>query len=70
MTTILSKLFVAHPSEVNETYVQHMGVALRFSGTLALAAGAALVHAIIPALCERTASNAILRLHDQMKNRH
>ena len=61
--TILSALFLDHPADVNESYLQHMRFALGFAGTLALAAGAALVHALVPALCERTASTIIKRLH-------
>lgn len=60
------RLFTAHPASVDETYLQHMATALTFAGTLALAAGAALVHAIVPALCEHTASRAISRLHARM----
>ncbi|WP_348524089.1 DUF6356 family protein [Phaeobacter sp. J2-8] len=40
--------FTAHPASVNESYGQHLRFALRFSGLLFLAAGAALVHAILP----------------------
>ena len=69
-TGSLHRLFVAHPAAVNESYFRHMGVALRFSGLLSLAAGAALVHALVPALCERTASRTIERLHGEMARRH
>ena len=65
----LARLFTAHPAKVNETYVQHMGVALWFAGQLAIAAGAALVHALVPALCEKTASNVIKTLHKRMTSR-
>jgi hypothetical protein len=58
--------FTKHPASVGETYLQHMGVALSFALWLAIAALAALVHAVLPALCEKTASRIITRLHDRM----
>jgi hypothetical protein len=69
-TSLLTQVFLAHPASVNETYFQHMRFAFGFAGTLALAAGAALVHAFIPALCETTASRIIKRLHARLSARH
>lgn len=62
--------FTAHPASVDETYLEHMGFALRFSGRLAGAACAALVHAVVPAWCETTASRLIQQMHDDMEARH
>ncbi len=59
-------LFTDHPAAVGETYFQHMGMALSFSGCLALAAAACLVHAFLPFLFVKTGSAAIDRLHDRM----
>ena len=69
MTHLIARTFTAHPAKVGESYFGHMVVALSFAGWLALAAVAAVVHALIPALCERTASNIILRLHNRMMRR-
>ena len=69
MTTLIARAFSAHPAKVGETYFEHMGVALSFFFWLAVAAGAAFVHALVPALCERTASNIILKLHARMTRR-
>ena len=69
MQSTMYKLFAQHPAKVDETYFEHMGVALSFAFWLAVAAGAALIHALIPAACERTASNIILRLHARMTRR-
>lgn len=66
---MLRRLFLDHPQSVDETYFEHMRFAGWFSGQLALAAGAALVHAILPFLFERTASTIINRLHARMHNR-
>ena len=66
---MIRTLFLNHPASVDEGYFEHM----RFAGSFAfwlLAAGcAALIHALIPALFERTASKIIERLHNRMTNR-
>ena len=69
-TSTLQKLFTDHPASVDETYFEHMRFASGFAFWLFVAAGAALVHAVVPALCESTASRIIKRLHDRMTNRH
>ena len=65
----LRKLFLAHPQAVGESYGEHCGHALAFSGGLFVSALACLVHAFVPALCETTASRAVGRLHDRMTSR-
>lgn len=68
---MLKRLFTAHPATVDESYGQHMGVALGFSGRLFLAGLACLVHAVLPWLFVKTGSRAITGLHDSMvANRH
>lgn len=66
----LHRLFISHPATVNESYFGHMRFALSFAGWLAVAAGAALIHAIVPALCETTASTILKRLCRKMETRH
>lgn len=66
----LTKWFTAHPDSVGESYWQHFGVAFGFAGALAAAALAALVHAVLPCAFERTASDAVARLHAQLQRRH
>lgn len=66
---MFQRLFVAHPAAVNESYREHQQVALSFAGPLLLAAGAALVHALIPGLCERTASNIVRDLNGRLQKR-
>ena len=67
--SLVHRVFASHPESVNETYFAHMRFALSFSGWLFVAACAALIHAIIPALCETTASRIIKRLHHRMTHR-
>ncbi|SFR43103.1 DUF6356 family protein [Litoreibacter janthinus] len=59
-----------HPASVGETYFGHMRFALRFSGLLFAAGGAALVHAVLPALFETTASQMIRRMYAMIEQRH
>ena len=70
MNRILTQIFVDHPKSVDETYFQHMAFAGWFASRLFMAAGAATVHAIIPCLFEKTASNLINQMHHRMHNRH
>ena len=60
----------SHPASVGETYFSHMRFALRFSGLLFAAGGAALVHAFLPALFETTAGRLIQRMSAMIENRH
>ena len=69
MRTTFERLFVAHPISVNEGYLAHAGVALRFALLLFCAGLAALVHAVIPALFEASASSTIKKLHREMSER-
>jgi uncharacterized membrane protein YgaE (UPF0421/DUF939 family) len=60
---MLQRLFLAHPRSVSESYSEHFGVAWRF-GLIMLGGGlGALVHALIPALCTTTGSDALARLN-------
>lgn len=67
--TPIDTLFLAHPRAVDETYFEHLRFAATFGFWLAAAAGAAFVHALIPALCETTASRIIRRLHARIDGR-
>ncbi len=69
MITAMKSLFVAHPQSVDESYVEHMAFAGRFSAVLFLAAGAALVHAVLPFLFEKTASRMVADLYARTHNR-
>ncbi|TMM54585.1 DUF6356 family protein [Sulfitobacter sabulilitoris] len=66
---MFQRIFLTHPATVNETFFQHMAFALRFAGLLLAAGGAALVHAFVPCLFEKTASRIITRLHDRIHSR-
>lgn len=60
----------AHLNAARETYWQHFRFATTF-GLLAMAAGtAALIHAVIPALCTHTASRIVWLLSQLIDDRH
>lgn len=63
---MIERYFLAHPRTVDEGYVAHMGHSLFFARHLLTAGCAALVHAFVPALFERTGSTRIVMLHDRM----
>ncbi|HWY66557.1 MAG TPA: DUF6356 family protein [Rhizomicrobium sp.] len=63
------RLFLSHPQQAGESYFQHQRVALSFAFPLLGAGLAALAHAFVPGLCERTAGDAIRRLHARLEAR-
>lgn len=65
----IATLFTAHPAAVDESFGEHFLFAMRFSGLLFAAAGAALVHAILPFMFEKTASKIVAKLYARTHNR-
>ncbi|MEQ6248020.1 DUF6356 family protein [Sulfitobacter sp. HNIBRBA3233] len=66
---MINRIFLEHPASVDESFLEHMAFAGKFSGKLFLAGGAALVHAFIPCLFEKTASTIIAELYAKTHNR-
>ncbi len=66
---MIARIFLDHPAKVDESFLEHMAFAMKFSGLLFAAAGAALVHAAIPCLFEKTASGIIAQLYARTHNR-
>lgn len=66
---MFSRLFLDHPRSVKESYFEH----LRFAGGFALrligAGIAAIIHALIPCLFEKTASNMIAQMYAKTSGR-
>ncbi len=67
--SLVNRLFRDHPASVGETYVAHMRQAVSFGFTLIAAGLACLVHALVPGLFVRTASDCVRRLHHRMGSR-
>ena len=68
-TMNLARLFTDHPASVDETYFGHMAFAAWFASRLFMAAGAALVHAVLPFMFETTASRIVRELYERTSNR-
>ena len=66
---MLQRLFLSHPGRTGESYFQHQRVALSFAMPLLGAGLAAIVHAVVPGLCERTAGDIIRKLHERLERR-
>lgn len=58
--------FTDHPAAVNETYLQHMGSAFGFGGSMLVGAFACFVHGLFPWLCLTRGSDTIRSLHQRM----
>jgi len=66
---MFAKIFLAHPSSVSETYSQHLLFAAHIAAKLFAAGGAALVHALVPCLFEKTASRIVGEVYAKTHNR-
>lgn len=62
----LKTLFTEHPASVNETYIEHMGMASSFGFRMVGCGIACLIHGLLPFLFVTTGSNAIRELHGRM----
>jgi hypothetical protein len=66
---MFGRLFLDHPRSVDESYFEHLLFAGGFAVRLMGAGLAALIHALIPCLFEKTAGNMIMRMHSKISNR-
>ena len=62
-------IFTKHPSQVSETYLQHMKKALAFSFKLLGMSCHALLHAFFPFLFVSTVSDKIMDMNDILQRR-
>jgi hypothetical protein len=60
------KLFLDHPADVEETYVEHARQASGYGTAMIVAGLACLVHAAVPALFKTTGSSTIKRLNERL----
>lgn len=66
---MISRVFLTHPHSVDESYLEHAAFAGRFSLRLFAAGAAALVHAMVPCLFEKTASRMIAEMYAKTHSR-
>ncbi|MBA3897816.1 MAG: hypothetical protein H0X36_11940 [Sphingomonadaceae bacterium] len=63
---MIDRIFLQHPRTVGESYFEHFGVASSFGLAMIGGGAKALVHAVLPNLCETSGSDTIRRLHSIM----
>lgn len=63
---MFSKLFLDHPADVDETYVEHAREASSYGFAMIAAGMACLVHAVVPAFFKSTGSQTIKTLNDRL----
>lgn len=63
------KVFLRHPRSIGESYPEHFSVAAGFGLRMIRGGIACVIHAMIPALFERTASETVKSLYATMKSR-
>jgi Family of unknown function (DUF6356) len=63
------RLFLDHPATVDESYLEHLVFAFRFSGRLFWIGCAALVHGAVPCAFQTTASTGVLKLSEEIRAR-
>ena len=66
---MLKALFLHHPAKVGESYGEHLVFAFGFGLRLVRAGLAAMVHGVVPALHETTASSEILAMAEDIQVR-
>jgi hypothetical protein len=63
---MFDRIFLAHPRSIGESYTEHAGVAARFGATMMIGGAACILHAFVPAIFPRTASDRVKKLYAQM----
>lgn len=63
------RAFHAHPATAGQTYLQHMGFAVRFGLSLLGAGAAAIVHGLVPCWFQTTASRTVKMLYGRLHDR-
>jgi len=69
MTSLIQRWFAEHPRSVGESYAEHFRIATRVGLAMVSGGLACFVHALVPALCERTGSRTIKRLYAEIAAR-
>jgi hypothetical protein len=66
---VIDRIFLRHPRSVGESYAEHAATAAGFGAAMVRGGLACLVHAVLPNLFARTASDTVKRLYAQMRAR-
>ncbi len=66
---MITRLFLAHPRSVGESYGEHAATGARFGVTMMVGGAACIVHAVLHLLFVRTTSDPVKRLYAEVKAR-
>jgi len=69
MSNLIERWFTAHPRSVGESYSEHFGVAFGVGVKMMTGGFACFVHALFPALFQRTGSSTIKGLYAEIVSR-
>lgn len=69
MIRYFKKLFLEHPREAGETYLEHMICAMKFSLYFLIASMACFTHSVFPFAFKATASSIASQIVAENKNR-
>jgi hypothetical protein len=61
--------FREHPAAAGQTYLQHMGFAVRFGLRMLVGGSAAIVHGLVPCWFQTTGSRTVQALHGRLQHR-
>jgi hypothetical protein len=65
----IDRLFLAHPRSAGQGYFEHMRFAWSFGATMAVGTLAALVHGLLPFVCQTAAGNRVRALYGRLSSR-
>lgn len=68
-SSLFGRLFSDHPRSIGESYGEHAVTAARFGLRMVAGGVRCLVHAVIPGIHERAASDCVRELHGQLEKR-
>lgn len=63
---MIDRIFLSHPRSVGESYGEHAAVATKFGATMVVGGLACMIHAVLPSVFPRVASDRVKRLYSQM----
>ena len=66
---LADRFLLAHPRAVGESYSEHAGIASRFGATMVAGGVKCLIHAVLPAVFERSASDCVAKLNAELTRR-
>ena len=66
---MIARWLTDHPASVGESYVGHLGFALRFGGTMVVGGLACMVHGVLPFCLTTSGSRRVRALHAMLPGR-